>query len=113
MARGSDDFASEGGSALDAGFSSAGASGVEGLSLTSISGDWLGSDCSSEALSFSVRPLLLVDSALSASPGRAASSLVGVADSSALALFCSSTNHFRVTVKKEKNGTEVLLGVLC
>jgi hypothetical protein len=40
-------------------------------------------------------------------------SLVGVADSSALALFCSSTNHFRVTVKKEKNGTDVLLGVLC
>jgi hypothetical protein len=55
-------------------------------------------------LSFSVRPLLLVDSALSASPDRAVGSLVGVADSSALALFCSSTNHFRVTVKKEKIG---------
>jgi hypothetical protein len=103
LPRGSDDFVSEGGSVLDAGFSSAGAFGSEGLSvLTSMAAGCAGSDGSSEPLSFSVRPLLLADSALSTSPDKAAGSLVGVADSSALALFCSSTNHFRVTVKKEK-----------
>ena len=103
LPRGSDDFASEAGSALEADFSFVGVSDADGVSaLASIAADGACSDCSSEALSFSVRPLLLVDSALSTSPERAVGSLVGVADSSALALFCSSTNHFRVTVKKEK-----------
>lgn len=98
LACGADDVASEVGSALEAGLSSAGASDVEGLSVLAS----MEADCSSEALSFNVRPLLLPGSALSASPERTVGSLVGVADSSALTLFCSSTNHFRVTVKKEK-----------
>ena len=52
----------------------------------------------SVGLSFNVRPLFLGGSALSASLSLAPASMLGVSNSSALALVCSSTNVFRLTV---------------